>query len=129
MLLQKSKAYALLIGSLLLFANLSCETDSPDDLVPVEVVEDDPDGSPALVTYENGAKNILDNACVECHGGATPTAGIRLDNFVDASAVADSGRMLARMTSSSNPMPPSGNLPDVNIQVIMDWINDGLLEN
>lgn len=82
-----------------------------------------------LVTYENRAMLILDNACVECHNSVTPTAGIRLDNFSFARDVAESGRMIARMTDQNNPMPPSGNLPDSIIEDIMQWIDDGLLEN
>jgi len=42
---------------------------------------------------------------------------------------AANGRMLARMTDINNPMPPSGNLPDALIQDIMQWVEDGILEN
>lgn len=101
------------------------ETEDPDNQ---EEEEEDGDQS-NLVTYENRAMLILDNACVECHNSVTATAGIRLDNFSFARDVAESGRMIARMTDQSNPMPPSGNLPDSIIDDIMQWIDDGLLEN
>ena len=55
--------------------------------------------------------------------------GVRLDTYEGARDVADSGRMVFRMTSSNAPMPPSGNLPDPIIASIMEWIEDGLLEN
>lgn len=106
---------------------MNCESNELSDLVAEEVVEEDvPD---ELVTYDNTARAILNNACVECHSTVIPTAGIILDSFEAARAVAESGRMIIRMTSTNNPMPPSGNLPDPIIQDIMDWIDDGLLEN
>lgn len=122
-----------------LVLSASCETSSLSELAEERVsVDDNPvidDGDEEseeqsnLVTYENRARLILDNACVECHNSVTATAGIRLDNFSFARDVAESGRMIARMTSQSNPMPPSGNLPDSIIEDILQWIDDGLLEN
>ena len=110
--------------SILVFA-ASCETTTLSELTPP------PDASeqPAVVTYNNTARTILDNSCVECHNVTDATAGIVLDNFEDASMVAASGRMLFRMTNTTNPMPPSGNLPPGLIASIMQWIDDGILEN
>lgn len=102
----------------------SCETSSLSELAAVE--EEDP---VAIVTYENTAKAILDSACVECHNVNEQTAGVRLDAFEFAFMEADSGIMLSRMTNTTNPMPPSGNLPNNLIQDITDWIDDGILEN
>lgn len=121
----------------------SCETSTLSELAEDSITEIDDDAPEEqgegegqqeqeesnLVTYENRARLILDNACVECHNSVNATAGIRLDNFSFARDVAESGRMIARMTSQSNPMPPSGNLPDSIIEDIMQWIDDGLLEN
>ncbi len=104
---------------------VSCETSILSELAEVEGGESAPD----LVTYENRARAILDNACVECHNINNQTAGVRLDAFEFAFLEADSGIMLARMTNTTNPMPPSGNLPDNLIEDIMDWIDDGILEN
>jgi mono/diheme cytochrome c family protein len=85
--------------------------------------------TPDVVTYENTAQGILNTSCVECHNLNNATGGVRLDNFESASDVAESGRMLIRMTSTTNPMPPAGNLPAPIIQNIRDWIDDGILEN
>lgn len=124
----------------------SCEDNEINDLLEEEAMvdeddnddddsgdddddDDDGDSSADLVTYQNTVKAILDNACVECHGASSATAGIQVHTFETAKAVAESGRMLARMTNTSSPMPPSGNLPASIVQDIMDWIDDGLLEN
>ncbi|WP_299680857.1 c-type cytochrome domain-containing protein [uncultured Dokdonia sp.] len=99
----------------------SCERSSLSELTPeLEEVN--------VVTYENTAKAILDNACVECHNVNEQTAGVRLDAFEFAFIEASSGIMLERMTNTTNPMPPSGNLPDNLIQGIVDWVDDGILE-
>lgn len=103
--------------------SVGCSSNSPDDLIPI------PDDVDILTTYDNTIKSILDTACIECHGGPTPTAGIRLDNYESAREVADSGRMIFRMTNSNSPMPPSGQLPNPVIASVMKWIEDGLLEN
>ena len=95
----------------------SCETSTLSELAEREDTEEPP---LELVTYDNTASTILNNACVECHSTVIPTAGIILDSFDAARAVAESGRMITRMRSTSNPMPPSGNLPNSIIDDIMD---------
>ncbi|MBE14725.1 MAG: c-type cytochrome domain-containing protein [Dokdonia sp.] len=129
------KVYAV-IFCLMALALSSCEDNELSQLLEDESIEDpdeDPDsqeeGTADAVTYNNTVKAILDNACVQCHNATNANGGVRLHNYANARAVADSGRMIARMTSSSSPMPPSGNLPDPIIQDILDWIEDGLLEN
>jgi len=101
----------------------SCERNSLTEFTPQEGETVD------VVTYENTARAILDNTCVECHNISEQTGGVRLDAFEFASIQADNGRMIARMTDTTNPMPPSGNLPNNLIQDIMNWIDDGTLEN
>jgi len=112
------------VGMLLVFLCISCETSTLSELA-----EDDQINQNLIVTYDNTASNILNNACIECHNSVQATAGIQLQNFTLASEVAASGRMIARMTDIDNPMPPSGNLPDALIEDILNWIDDGLLEN
>lgn len=114
---------------------MSCEDNELSDLLEEEAIADDDanddtdDGTADLVTYVNTAKGILDNACVQCHNGSNANGGVMLHTYANAAAVAESGRMIIRMTDITSPMPPSGNLPDPIIQDIMDWIDDGLLEN
>lgn len=129
------KVYTVLICFLVL-ALCSCEDNELSQLLEDEAIEDSSEdqddqdeGTADAVTYNNTVKAILDNACVQCHNASNANGGVRLHNYANARAVADSGRMIARMTSTSSPMPPSGNLPDPIIQDILDWIEDGLLEN
>jgi len=119
-----AKVYYLCI--VLVVSLVSCETSTLSELA---AIENDEEETINIVTYENRAQLILDTSCVECHNINEPTAGVRLDAFDDAFIEANNGRMLARMTDTSNPMPPSGNLPDNIIADIENWIDNGILEN
>ncbi len=122
------KRYNIRVVSYLLiifiFGLTSCETSTLSELAAVE-----DDTTIDIVTYENRAMEILNNACVECHNINEQTAGVRLDAYEFAFIEADNGRMLSRMTDTTNPMPPSGNLPDTIIEDIVNWVDNGILEN
>lgn len=118
---RKTVWYLLIVLS---FGFTSCETSTLSELAVVEN-----DTTTDVVTYENRAMVILNNACVECHNINNQTAGVRLDDFEFAFLEADNGRMLSRMTNTTNPMPPSGNLPSVIIDDIINWVDNGILEN
>ena len=100
----------------------SCETNSLSDLV-------DTTSPVATVTYQNTTKTIFNTSCVECHNPSNASGGTTLDTYEGAAIKAMSGEMLARMTNTENPMPPSGNLPDNVIEAVAQWIEDGVLEN
>ena len=104
------------------------DDDMGDDDMGDDDMGDDNESSD-LITYENRVATILNNACIECHNSVQAAGGVQLNTFELARQSAESGRMIARMVSTNSPMPPSGNLPDVIIDDIMQWIADGLLEN
>ncbi len=125
-LMKMTFCAAFVIGT---FAFTSCESNSLSEL---EVIDTDTDvdvEEPEIVTYDNTARSIIDTNCMECHRLGNSAGGERLDNFENASAAAASGRIIARMTDTNSPMPPSGNLSDDTIEDIMQWIEDGILEN
>lgn len=123
--LNKFICHTAFVVSLIIFT--SCETSSISELATSDSFLETEE--PELFTYDNTARFILDNACVECHNVNNPTAGVMLDSFDTAALEAANGRMIIRMTDINNPMPPSGNLPDALIEDIMRWIEDGILEN
>ncbi|MEP0262714.1 c-type cytochrome domain-containing protein [Dokdonia sp.] len=106
------------------FGFTSCETNSISELAAAAA-----DDTIDVVTYENRAMEILNNSCVECHNINEQTAGVRLDAYEFAFIEANNGRMLSRMMDTTNPMPPSGNLPDIIIEDIVNWVDNGILEN
>jgi mono/diheme cytochrome c family protein len=80
-----------------------------------------PPGTP--VTYKGRVKAILDASCSACHGGKTPSAGIRLDTYAGASA--NAARALAAVQAGRMPLGGTP-LPAADIQAIQDWISGGM---
>jgi len=117
-----------------LLCMLSCSYDSEDDFVettedPIDDPIDDP--SDQGITYDDDIASIMANSCVSCHS-SPPTNGapFALVNYTQVSQRA--GSILNRMSLQSGAagaMPPSGRLPQSTIDLIDQWIEDGLLEN
>jgi mono/diheme cytochrome c family protein len=78
-----------------------------------------PPGTP--VTYAGRVKAILDANCASCHGGTSPTAGVRLNTYAGAST--NASRALAAVQAGR--MPPSGPLAAADAQALADWVAAG----
>ena len=90
-----------------------------DEMMPEEV----------LITYVD-VEPIFAANCVECHGDVGFQGGFMINSFERASG--NAGRIIARMSSEVNPMPPrsaGGQLDQELIDTVAQWIEDGLLEN
>jgi len=81
----------------------------------------------SAVKYSTTIKSMMNNHCTNCHGGASPEAGIRLESYSDL--VLKGQASLQRMKNSLDPMPPSGKIDDCNINKLATWINQGSLNN
>ena len=107
----------------ILFIFSSCSYDSEDDLVGV--------AESKLITYEANVKPLLQNSCLGCHSSPPRNgAPFSLVNFSQVSA--RSGAILSAMSKQSGSaaaMPPSGRLPQATIDIIDQWIQDGLKED
>lgn len=104
---------------------ISCVNDSEDDLT--EISEDPQQG---IVTYNANVQPIMTNSCTACHG-AVPTNGapFSLVTYEQVSARAEGVfNAMSRNSGSSGAMPPSGKLPLATINIIDQWIIDGLKE-
>ncbi|WP_052143741.1 hypothetical protein [Wocania ichthyoenteri] len=99
---------------------LNCSGDS-DEVTP-------PTPTPATITYNNTVKNIMSGNCTSCHG--TPTTNGAPVSFTTFSQVkTDVDKIITRINSTTNPMPPSGLMGQSNRDLIQKWKDDGLLEN
>ena len=67
--------------------------------------------------------NILNRACVSCHSGANPRAGLNLSNYTSARNAA--ALMVERMNDSLNPMPPTGMLSERDRDLVRIWQTGG----
>ncbi len=111
--------FTLIIITLLFF---NCTSVSTDDLTLP---------TPTVVSYTANVKTIIDQSCTTsgCHNAASNTAGLTLVTFTQVRNAFVNRNALERMESTTNPMPPNGNLPSTSIQAIKDWRDQGYLEN
>ncbi len=107
--------------SLLLF---SCSSSEISDPTPVDPPSEE------KTTYDKDVKTLINNSCATsaCHDADNPAAGLPLTNYNQVRNAAETGNLINRINSSSNPMPPSGQNNTV-ISIIDQWKNDGYLEN
>lgn len=113
-----------------LTVNLSCEADY---FVPEDVQ------MPDTVKLSIDIQPIFDASCntTGCHsqGGYVPnlTEGSSHMNLTAYGMVDTTDPELSivykRLTSTTNPMPPEGNLPAGKIDLILKWIEQGALNN
>ena len=83
-------------------------------------------------TFTINVLPLLDSKCNSCHGGSSPSAGIKLDIYAEVKKYVTSGSLMGSInqTSSYSPMPKGSNkMPACEIQVIQNWINAGALNN
>lgn len=114
--------------SLLLILSITILSCSSSEVANEDPVVIDPTQK---VTYEKDVKNIVNNSCAVsgCHTGSSPAAGISLNTYNQVRSQAENGNLIGRINSSSNPMPPSGQLPSATRSIIDQWKDDGFLEN
>lgn len=93
------------------------------------VIDVDPDAE--AITYNKDVQSIINNSCATtaCHGSATPPAGLSLNTFAQVESAVENRGLVSRINNSSNPMPPTGMLPQATRLIIDQWVADGLLED
>ncbi len=98
--------------------------------------------TPATGTAVSFAKDIvpiLDNSCTNCHGADRIEEGLKLQTYNDILAGSKNGAvvvpgdasnsLLAQLVANHK-MPKRGaKLTDPQVQLIIDWINQGALNN
>lgn len=106
------------------------------------LAEDDTGKVKAKVTYDDHVAPLLKRRCASCHSGDRTEADLDIANFIalmqggGSGAVIDAGSAddsyLFRLVNhdDSPEMPPGGGkIPDAEIKVLRDWIDQGALEN
>jgi len=114
----------------------SSATGSPDarpietgGAVAVDAARDTSGGksdAPGIVSYKKDIAPLLKANCVSCHGPTEQSGnGVRVDTYAKVSA------NLANITDLlvSGGMPPSGALPDQDIQLFQAWVDQGAPNN
>ena len=84
------------------------------------------------VTFSQTVWPIIQNKCVGCHSGASPSGGISLATYSDLAVVAGNGQLFGAINHDPGyvPMPFNANkLPQCEIDQIEIWINNGYPDN
>ncbi len=105
----------------------SCTNASENDLIEEQPVTQ-------IATYNNDVKTIIDNNCTGCHNDP-PVAGapmplLTFGQVREAVQNRDLINRISRQAGESGAMPAGGpRLPQNSIDLIIQWNDDGLLEN
>lgn len=84
------------------------------------------------IGYSVSVAPILSSSCNACHGGNTPSAGIKLDAYAGVKQQVDNGRLFGAITHSPSfsAMPKNAaKLSTCNIAKIRKWIEAGAPNN
>lgn len=123
-------------------------TEAPTDIppptdtavpVPTDTVVPTEEPATAEVTYSS-VQVILNSRCITCHGGDRGTEeGLDMNTYASLMAGSDNGPVIVAGDADAsllvelivkNEMPKRGpKLTPPQIQLIIDWINQGALEN
>tara|TARA_B100000795_G_C22768380_1_gene426748 strand:+ start:268 stop:612 length:345 start_codon:yes stop_codon:yes gene_type:complete len=112
------KIYTLLRAMFIVFYLSSCSTATIEKVVITE-----------LVTFDTDVSIIISNNCLPCHAGTFAAAGLNLEGYTNVRTSTESGNLLARINSVSNPMPQNGQMAPVLIATLEQWAIDGYIEN
>ncbi|AEM71648.1 hypothetical protein Murru_2613 [Allomuricauda ruestringensis DSM 13258] len=107
---------------------LSCSNDSESDLTGPQTGNEN-----EFVTYNDNIKAVISNNCLSCHS-SPPTNGapFSLTTYTQVKNRAENGSLLAaisKQTGEAGAMPPTGRMPQATIDLVEQWIADGLLED
>ena len=117
------KFLAIILVSTVLF--YGCYNDSEEDLYKFAKSNCDTTN----VTYAQTIASIIQTTCTNCHSGSSPSGNLTLQSYSDVASAVNTKNLYARITSTSNPMPPSGLMNACSIKQIKKWINMGSLNN
>lgn len=91
------------------------------------------------VSFANDVLPIIQSRCINCHGGEQTEEGLTMLTYADIMAGSDNGPVVipgdaesSLMTElvSNQEMPKRGpKLTPPQVQIIIDWINQGALNN
>lgn len=119
-------------------ANTLVPTDVPSPLPPTEVPAT-ASGQGITVSFANDILPLLNNHCVNCHGGNRTEEGLNLLSYAAIMSGSKNGAVVTPGDADnsllvellvSQEMPKRGpKLTPTQIQPIIDWINQGALDN
>jgi mono/diheme cytochrome c family protein len=119
-------AALIIISGILLNLLSGCYYDKAEQLYPNTACDT------AAVKYSTSVLPVLSSNCINCHGGAAPSAGIGLDSYAGVKTQVDNGRLWGAVAHNPgySPMPKNSNkLNTCNLEKIRIWIAAGAPNN
>lgn len=102
-----------------------CYYDNEEELYPAP---DDCDTT--AVSFAADVQPIINNNCISCHSGNTPSGNLRLENYSQISANANNiYNRISLPVTDVNHMPPGIQLDDCIILKIKTWLDNGTPDN
>ncbi|WP_051878794.1 hypothetical protein [Chryseobacterium sp. FH1] len=104
----------------LFFSAASCDSTTYEEIS---------DNTPitSIVKYEADIKPIIENSCISCHSSSSSAP---LTNYSQVRANIDNIiNRIQRPAGDPLRMPQGGSLPQNQINIIVKWKADGLIEN
>lgn len=83
-------------------------------------------------SFSSDILTILNAKCNSCHGGTSPSAGIKLDTYTEVVKYANTGSLMGSINHASgySAMPKNSNkMSTCEIDKIQTWINSGMPNN
>lgn len=126
---KKTKNILVLLAAglfVVMISNTGCYYDKEEILYPQTVCDT------ANVTYSSSVVPVLVSNCTVCHGGTTPSAGIKLDTYADVKIQVTNGRLWGAVSQavSYSPMPKNApKMSSCNLTKIKKWIDAGAPNN
>jgi hypothetical protein len=121
--MTKIKRYIALI--VIAAALYSCDSHTYEEL-------EDPMVVVGNVTYDRNIKVIIDDNCIVCHSPGGVSSFRPLTTYVEVRNAVLTTNLLERIQlpdSDPSQMPQPGRMPQNKIDLILQWNEDGLLEN
>ncbi len=94
---------------------------------------------PATVSFVNDIKPIFDNRCIECHGVERTKEGLDMQTYENIMAGSRNGSVIEPGDAENSYLVQQivdGEMPDrgdpvtpAELQLIIDWVNQGALNN
>jgi len=86
--------------------------------------------APVVVSYNSDIRTVVQNNCVLCHTDPPVNgAPMPLNSYSALRNAVETRGLLTRINSLSNPMPPTGLLPEAPRDLIQAWVDQGFPEN
>ncbi|MEN2401265.1 cytochrome c [Flavobacterium sp. MC2016-06] len=117
----------------------SCsDADTYQDIeTPVTVTPPPGTGDPGTdpttkISYTKDVKSIIDANCVSCHQNGRAAGFTPLTTYAEVKAAVQNAQLLARIQLQNGQqgiMPQGGRMSQTNIDLIIKWNTDGLINN